>query len=167
MTRSLLTAVLAATLVAWSTGCASNRIEVSTSFDPIASFPAEATFVWDDAANIMPQDERLEPLHLDEMIRQGATDAFAARGYRPAEGDAGDFLLSYEFGESIWHGSEGMTSVASISLVLKHPETARRVWVGFARANVEPMLSREERGRRLRGAFDEMLEGFPPSESAR
>lgn len=165
MTTRVRTALLAAALLAWSAGCASDKIQVTRSFDPVASFPEQATYSWNDAANKLPQDDRLRELDLDSLIRQAADEAFAARGYRRVDGPAGDFRLSYQLSENIWRGPEGMTSVASISLVLTTAKSGHRVWVGFGRADVEPAISREQRAERLREAFDEMLEDFPPSNS--
>jgi hypothetical protein len=167
MTLRWVTAALAAALFASLAGCASDGIQVSTSFDPLATFPAQATFVWNDAANKLPPDDRLRELDLDSLIKQAANDAFAAHGYRRAASGSADYRLAYEVGENIWRGPEGVTSVVSISLVLTSAKSDRRVWVGFARAEVQPSVAREERARRLRGAFDELLEEFPPSGPSR
>jgi hypothetical protein len=160
-------ACLAAVLLAAAAGCASDGTEVTTSADPLATFPSQGTFVWDDAANKLPKDERIQALDLDPLIRQAANGAFAARGYRPVASAPADFRLSYELGENRWNGPDGMTSMVSISLLLKDPKSGRQVWLGFGRAEVQPNVSREERGRRLRSAFDKMLEKFPPSPHAR
>jgi len=167
MTPRRVTAALATLLLASLAGCASESPQVTTSFDPIATFPPKATFVWNDAANKMPQDERLRELDLGSMIKQAANDAFAARGYRHVDSGSAEYRLSYEVGENRWYGSEGTTSVVSISLVLTGAESDRRVWVGFVRAEVQPSVARDERARRLRDAFDEMLAGFPPSSPSR
>ena len=111
----------------------------------------------------MPKDERIQELNLAPLIKQAANEAFAARGYRQAASGSAEFLLSYELGENRWSGPEGMSSVASISLILRDPKSGRQVWLGYGRAEVQANLSREERSRRLRQAFDAMLEKFPPS----
>lgn len=154
---------LAAVLLAAAVGCASDGIEVTTGADPLATFPAQGTFVWDDAGNKLPKDERIHELNLDPLIKQAATAAFAARGYREVNSEPADFRLVYEVGENRWYGPDGVTSVVSISLLLKDPKSGRHVWLGFGRAEVQTNVPREERGRRLRGAFDKMLEKFPPS----
>jgi hypothetical protein len=156
-------ASLAALLLVAFAGCASNGIQTSTSFDPLTTFPSQATFVWDDAANRLPADERIAQLDLDPMIRQAAEEAFAARGYRRVASEPADYRLSYEIGENRWHGPEGTTSVVSISLQLADATSRRRVWLGFGRAEVQQGLTRDERARRLRSAFDELLASFPPS----
>ena len=167
MTRRRVTAALAATIFTSLAGCASDGVQVTRSFDPLATFPAQATFVWDDAANKLPQDDRQQELGLDSLIRQAANDAFAARGYRHVASGPTDYRLAYEVGENIWRGPEGTTSVASISLVLTSAKSDRRVWVGFVRAEVQPSVTRDERARRLRAAFDELLAGFPPASPSR
>jgi hypothetical protein len=167
MTLRWLTAALTAALLSSLAACASDGMQVTRSFDPLATFPKQATFVWNDAANRLPKDDRLRQLDLDPMIKQAANDAFAARGYRPGGSGSANYRLSYEVGENIWYGAEGMTSVVSISLVLAEAESDRRVWVGFGRAEVQPSIARDERARRLREAFDEMLAGFPPSNAAK
>jgi hypothetical protein len=160
MLRPVLSSLAAVLLT--GAGCASDGIEVTTNADPLASFPAQGTFVWDDAANKLPRDERIQELNLDPLIRQAANEAFAARGYRKVASEPADFRLVYEVGENRWQGPDGVTSVVSISLILKDPKSGRHVWLGFGRAEVQPNVSREERGRRLRAAFEKMLEKFPP-----
>lgn len=159
--RPILSSLAAALLTA--VGCASDGIEVTTSADPLMTFPKQGTFVWDDSANKLPKDERIQELNLDPLIKQAANEAFAARGYRQVASGAAEFLLAYELGENRWHGPEGTSSVVSISLILKEPKSGRQVWLGYGRAEVQPNVPREERSRRLRRAFDEMLEEFPPS----
>lgn len=163
MLRTPPLASLAALALVSLAGCASKGIETSTSFDPLETFPRQATFVWDDAANRLPADARLEELDLDSMIRRAANEAFAVRGYTRVASAPADYRLSYEVGENRWTGPEGVTSVVSISLLLKDAKTDRRVWLGFGRAEVQPGLARDERYRRLRGAFDDLLRTFPPS----
>ena len=157
--------LLALLLLAPLAGCASNGIQTSTSFDPLATFPSQATFVWDDASSRLPQDERIAQLDLDPLIKQAADAAFAVRGYNRVASEPADYRMSYEVGENRWHGPEGVTSVVSVSLLLNDAKSGRRVWLGFGRAEVQHGLTREERARRLRGAFDDLLETFPPSGS--
>jgi hypothetical protein len=154
---------LAAVLFTSLAGCASDGVETSTSFDPLTTFPPQATFVWDGSASRLPQDPRLRELDLDPMIKQAANGALAARGYRNVASGPADYQLSYEVGENVWKGPEGVTSLVSVSLVLVNAKSDRRAWVGFARAEAQPAVPREERARRLRAAFDEMLREFPPS----
>ena len=40
-------------------GCASDPVDVSTTFDPLTPFPARATYLWDEAANELPDDPRV------------------------------------------------------------------------------------------------------------
>jgi hypothetical protein len=154
--------VLAALLLAVAAGCRSSGVDVSTTFDPLATFPAHATFRWDAAATKIPDDPRIRELDLDPRIREAAAATFAARGYREVA-SGGDYRLSYEIGENRWYGPEGMTSMVSISLLLSDAKTDRRVWLGFARAEVAAGRSPAERAKRLRDAFDRMLADFPPT----
>jgi hypothetical protein len=159
-------AALAAALLAVVVGCGSSGIDVSTSADPLARFPAQATFGWDASASKMPDDPRIRELDLDPRIREAARAAFAARGYREVA-SGGDYRLSYEVGENRWYGPEGTTSVVSVSLMLVDAKTDRRVWLGFGRAEVQTGRTPEERAKRLRDAFDRMLADFPPAGGAR
>lgn len=167
MTRRSLGASLCCWLLASLAACASDGLEVTTSFDPLATFPSQATFVWEDAANRLPQDERIQQLDLDPLIRKAASDAFAARGYVRVGSAPADYRVSYELGENRWVGPDGETSFVSISLRLSDSASGRSVWHGFGRAEVQPNLERDVRARRLRQAFDRLLEKFPPSAGAR
>ncbi|MGH7342098.1 MAG: DUF4136 domain-containing protein [Candidatus Rokuibacteriota bacterium] len=151
---------LLAALLAFA-GCRSDTGEFTTSFDALATFPEKASFAWDAAACKLPDDPRIRELNLDPLIREAAEGAFTARGWQPAVGAAG-YRLAYELGENRWHGPGGTTSVVSLSLFLTDAKNGRRVWSGYGRAEVQPNLSREERGKRLRAAFDRMLAAFPP-----
>src|SRR5215471_3354753 len=154
-------ALLASLFTLGLVACQSDTAEFSTSYDPLVVFPQQASFAWDPAASKLPDDPRIRELDLDPLIRQAADGAFAARGWRPVSG-AADFRLAYELGENRWNGSEGSTSVVSLSLFLTDAKSGRRVWSGYGRAEVQPGLTRDERGKRLRAALDRMLQGFPP-----
>ena len=167
MTLRSLGASLCCVALASLAGCASDGLEMTTSFDPLATFPSQATFVWDDAANRLPQDDRIRQLDLDPLIRNAASDAFAARGYARVGSPPADYRLSYELGENRWVGPDGETSFVSISLRLADSASGHSVWHGFGRAEVQPGLDRDERARRLRQAFDRLLEKFPPSSGGR
>jgi Domain of unknown function (DUF4136) len=145
--------------------CASNdAIPVSTNFDPLVRFPAEATFVWDAAANKLPDDPAIDRETTDALLKGVANDAFAARGYRVAEGASADFRLSYQYVVHTYIGPDVSRSMGSISLLLADHASGRRVWMGFGRAEIHVGLSLEERRARLSDAMTRMLENFPPAQ---
>jgi hypothetical protein len=145
-------------------GCASGGIEVSTTYDPLTSFPAQASYAWDDRANKLPSDPRIVELDLDPLVKGAAEEEFAARGYRAVASGAPDYRLSYEIVVHTWIGVDNSRSVGSLSLLLVEADTGRRVWLGFGRAEVHVGLTRAERKQRLREALAEMLEKFPPAQ---
>ena len=120
-------------------GCASDGIETSTTFDPLHPFPAQATFSWDERANRLPKDPRIQQLDLAPLIVEAANAEFSARGYTPVE-SAANYRLSFDQGSN------------------------HRVWLGYARADVHVGLSVEERRERMRRAVTRMLVSFPPSQ---
>jgi hypothetical protein len=153
-----LSSALAAMLVA----CASD-IDVSTTVDPLASFPAQATYVWDEAASKLPNDPRIRELDPDSLIREAANAELAARGYRLSSGGPANYRLAYDFAVHTWHGPDNSSSVGSLSLWLSDA-AKRRVWMGYARAELHVGLSHEERVARVREAIARMLHDFPPKQ---
>jgi hypothetical protein len=145
-------------------GCSSDGIDVSTTFDPLTSFPTQASYAWDDLANKLPKEPRLQPLDLDSLIKEAANAEFAERGYRAVASESPDYRLSYELVVHTWIGPDNSRSVGSLSLMLVEAGTNRRVWLGFGRAEVHVGLTREERTMRLREAMAGMLEKFPPAQ---
>ena len=158
--RSVLIPCLSA--VAALVACASD-IDVSTTVDPLASFPSRATYVWDQAAIKLPADPRILQLDPDSLIREAASAELAARGYRLSTGGPADYRLAYDFVVRTWLGPDNSTSVGSLSLWLSDA-AKRRVWMGYARAELHVGLSREERVARVREAVARMLEDFPPDQ---
>jgi uncharacterized protein DUF4136 len=142
--------------------CASD-IETSTTVDPLASFPAQATYVWDEAAIKLPTDPRIRQLDPDSLIREAANAEFAARGYRLSNGGAAQYRLAYDFAVHTWQGPDDSSSVGSLSLWLSDA-AQRRVWMGYARAELHVGLSHEERAARVRDAIARMLRDFPPKQ---
>jgi len=145
-------------------GCASDVVEVSTTYDPLEPFPAQASYAWDDRANKLPADPRLAALDLDPIIKQAAEEELALRGYHPATSGSPDYRLSYELVVHTWIGPDDSLSVGSLSLLLAEASSGRRVWLGFARAEVHVGLTPAEREQRLRDAFARMLAKFPPAQ---
>lgn len=145
--------------------CASNDpIPVSTNYDPLVRFPAAATYAWDDAANALPDDPAIDRTTTDALFKDVADEAFAARGYRVAQGPTADFRLSYQYVVHTYIGPDVSRSMGSLSLLLSDHATGRRVWMGFGRAEIHVGLSPEERRARLADAMQRMLAKFPPSQ---
>jgi len=155
---------IAALSLALLAGCASDGIEVSTTYDPLASFPAQASYAWDDRASKLPPDPRIEALDLDPLIKAAAAEELAVHGYRPATSGSPDYRLSYELVVHTWIGADNPLSVGSLSLLLVEADAGRRVWMGFARADVQVGLTPAERKQRLRDVFTQMLVKFPPAQ---
>ena len=145
-------------------GCASNDVQTSTVYDPLSPFPVQGTFRWDDAANKLPGDDRIQALDLDPLIREAANQGFAARGYRMVTTDSADYSLSYQVTVHTWIGADQSTSIATLSLLLVDSKRDRRVWMGYGRAEMYVGITREERMARLRAAIAKMLESFPPNQ---
>jgi hypothetical protein len=155
--------ILFLALAAHGAGCASD-VGVSTTYDPLTRFPATATYVWDDAARLLPDDPRIDWPATDALIKEVADREFAARGYRAVASSGADYRLSYQYAVHTWTGPDASRAVGSLSLQLVESASRRRVWTGFGRAEVHVGLTPEERRARLQGAFARMLEGFPPSQ---
>lgn len=145
-------------------GCASDPIDVSTTFDPLTPFPARATFLWDESANKLPDDPRLNQMETDSLIRESANAEFAARGYQLSTTEAAHYKLSYDLAIHTWYEANNSSSLGSLSLWLTDAATRRRVWMGYVRAEILVGLSREERLARLQKAMARMLEKFPPAQ---
>ena len=66
---------LAAALLASLASCASDGIQVTTSFDPLATFPAQGTFVWNDkGARAQPGDVSKPDLEFGINDRAGGSE---------------------------------------------------------------------------------------------
>ena len=145
-------------------GCASDPIDVSTTFDPLTRFPAQATYLWDETASRLPDDPRINQMDMDSLIREAADAEFAARGYRPSTSGSAHYKISYDLTVHTWYGADNSSSLGSLSLWLADAASKRRVWMGYVRAEVHVGLSRAERLARLRGALARLLEKFPPAQ---
>jgi hypothetical protein len=155
--------LLAAALVALAACASQDAIPISTTHDPLASFPAEATWSWDEAAISLPENPAIDRASTDALFRQVANEAFAARGYRLAAPPT-DYQLSYHYVVNERIGPDVSKAVGSVSLLLVESVSGRRVWLGFGRAEIHVGLTPEERKARLRDALDRMLADFPPSQ---
>lgn len=141
--------------------CASD-ISVGTSFDPLARFPASATWRWDEIRNVLPGDERILALDLGPEVEAAIADEFTARGYRERRSEAPDYILSYQLSVTSRIRPEGSFAIGSLSLLLSEAESGRRVWSGFALTEVDLSRSESERRERLREVVGRMLANFPP-----
>jgi len=151
-------------LLTLTAACAStDAIPVSSTHDPLARFPAQATFSWDEAAISLPDTPGIDRRETDALFKEVANEAFAAHGYRQAAAPA-DYQLSYHYVVNERIGPDVSKAIGSVSLLLVESASRRRVWLGFGRAEIHVGLSREERKARLRDALDRMLEKFPPSQ---
>lgn len=145
--------------------CASgDAIPVSTNYDPLVRFPPEATFVWDDAANSLPDDPAIDRASMNSLLKDVANEAFASRGYRAVEANPADYRLSYQYVVHTYIGTNVSRAFGSVSLLLAENASGRRVWMGFGRAEIHVGLSQEERRARLADAMTRMLEKFPPAQ---
>ena len=146
-------------------GCASNDgVDVSIAVDPLTQFPRNATYVWDEIANSLPNDDRIRQLDIDPLLRAAAREEFGKRGYREVEAPPANYRLSYELRVNTWLSGHNSRSVGTLSLSLVDASANRRVWMGFGRAEVHAGLSPPERQERLRRAIARMLEKFPPTQ---
>lgn len=162
--RLIRTLLALAALSSLSACASSDAVPVSSSWDPLWRFPAQATFAWDDAASSLPDDPAIDRAGVDALVKSVASEAFAAREYRPAALGAADYRLSYQYAVHTYVGSEGSRADGALSLQLVDGASGRRVWLGFGRAEVHVGLSPEERRARLREALDRMLADFPPAQ---
>jgi hypothetical protein len=142
--------------------CASDTVDISTTFDPLARFPAQASYTWDTTANKLPEDPRFNQMDTDSLIREAADAEFAARGYRLSATGAAHYRLSYDLTVHTWYGPNNSSSLGSLSLWLAEAASKRRVWMGYVRAEIQVGLSRAEQLARMRGALARLLEKFPP-----
>ena len=151
-------ALLAVALLA----CASDDVQVSANYDPLVRFPAEATYVWDDVANVLPEDSALDRASTDALLRSVADEAFAAKGWRMVPSEPADFRLSYQYTVHTYIGPNSSLALGSVSLLMSDNQTGRRVWAGFGRAEIHMGLTPEERRARLAEGMERMLADFPP-----
>jgi len=155
---------LAATLLLFAAACASNEPPVSSAFDPLVQFPAQATYVWDPEANVLPDNPSIRQSSLAESIRNLADEAMAARGYTEAVTGTPPYRLSYQVTVHSWIGAEQSSSTASLALRLADFASNRTVWLGFTRIEVDLSRTIAERTALLRDTFERMLATFPPSQ---
>ena len=161
--RSCFSVLILASLL-FAIGCAKPAYDVSAVFDPLAPFPAEATFAWNDSANHPPQNPELQSIDYDRLIKQVSNEEFAKRGYTNVAPGSSDYLLSYELTVHRWISAKKTQATGTLSLSLVDVKTNNRVWLGYGRAQVLIALSEKERVERLRLILADMLKSFPPNQ---
>jgi hypothetical protein len=145
--------------------CASD-VAIETSYDPLAVFPSQGTFAWDEDANKI--SDKLSQLGLADLLPPAVESALGDRGWRKTTPDTAHLLVSYHVGVSItiWAAEPGddehSRAMGSISVELTDPESKRRLWVGFIQAEVHPSLSQQERTARIDDAMERLFKEFPP-----
>jgi hypothetical protein len=145
--------------------CASEPpFDVSATFDPLAPFPAQATFAWNDSANRPPDNPELESLDYDRLLKQVGGEEFSKRGYSLATQGLPDYWLSYELTVYSWFSAEKTQATGTLSLSLVDANSDRRIWLGYGRAEVLVGLNEAERIERLREILTGMLANFPPNQ---
>jgi hypothetical protein len=144
--------------------CQSDDFGVSTTADPLARFPRQATFAWDAARSDVPDEPRVAKLEFERNLREQAETAFAARGYRVIADGEPDYHLAYQLNVHHVVGGELTRAVGSLWLTLRERGTDRSVWTGAARADIHVGLSPQERRIRIQKMLDAMLEDFPPEQ---
>jgi hypothetical protein len=135
---------------------------VSSAFDPLQQFPATATYVWDEAGNVLPNTSAVRETQVGQIIQNLATEALAVHGYTIAETGTPPYRLSYQLNIHTWIGTEQSTSTASLTLRLSDFVTNRTVWLGFTRIEVDLGRPVEERRAELKSTIERMLANFPP-----
>jgi hypothetical protein len=150
--------------ILFAIGCAKPDFDASAVFDPLAPFPTEATFSWNDSANHLPQNPELQSLGYARLIKQVSNEEFARRGYTNVATGSSDYLLSFELTVHRWISAEKTQATGTLSLSLVDTKTDNRVWLGYGRAHVLIGLSEKERVERLRLVLAEMLKAFPPNQ---
>ena len=147
-----------------ATGCATPDGDVGATYDPLSTFPASALWVWDDAQNKLPNDERIDNQALDRQIKSAVEAEFGARGYQQASGRKIHYLLSYEVGIHTWISNTEARAFGALSVLMREAASGRKVWLGFLRLQVDMSLTPAERDQRLRSSVARMLENFPPAQ---
>ena len=157
---------LALGIILVAAGCATDdpTTGVGATFDPLTTFPASATWTWDEASNRLPDDERIRPLDFDGIIKEVAPAEFAARGYILASAAAPDYLLSYDLRMNTWISQTEARSIGSLSFLMVEAASGRRVWLGFIRAEMDMSNTRESRKEFITKELRKLLKDFPPSQ---
>jgi hypothetical protein len=150
-------------LLALVVACASEP-PIFTAFDPLSTFPATATYVWDDEANTLPDNPNIHETGVGAVVKQLATDGMAKRGYTVAESGTPPYRLSYQMEVHTWISQEQSSSTAALALRLTDYLSDRTVWLGTMSIEVDLARSVEERRALLQATFSRLLANFPPGQ---
>ena len=144
-------------------GCATDG-DAGATFDPLTAFPARALWVWNDAANKLPDSDRIDREALDQRIRSAVAAEFAAKGYSETTAKKVHYVLSYEVGIHTWTSQTVSRAFGSLSVLMSEAASGRKVWLGFVRMQIDMSLTTAQREERLRANIARMLENFPPAQ---
>ena len=147
-----------------ATGCATPDGDSGATYDPLSSFPPSALWVWDDARNKLPADDRIDAAGLDRRIKSAAAAEFALKGYSETSASEVHYLLSYEVGIHTWMSQTEARAFGTLSILMTEAASGRKVWLGFVRLQIDTSLTAAQRDLRLRAALANMLENFPPAQ---
>jgi hypothetical protein len=151
-----------ASLVALVACASDDAVPVSSGYDALYRFPAQATFAWDERAVSLPDDPDVDRASTDGLLKQVIAEAFAAHGYTLA-GIEAPYRLSYQYSVNRRTSADESFAMGSLALILTERGTNRRLWTGFGQAQIYQGHTPEERRNRLREAMDRMLVSFPPT----
>ena len=146
------------------TGCATPDADTGATYDPLTVFPSNALWVWNDAQNKLPDNDRIDSEALDRNIKSAVEAEFAARGYRRTGETKVHYILSYEVGIHTWMSSTEARAFGSLSVLMTEAASGRKVWLGFLRMEIDMSLTRAESDERLQSNVARMLENFPPAQ---
>ena len=147
-----------------SAGCATDDLNIGATFDPLTPFPATAVWSWDDAANKLPKDDRIDGVELDRTLKSAIASEFALKGYTESTGGKVQYVLSYEVGIHTWMSRSESRAFGTLSVLMTEAANRRKVWLGFLRIQIDMSLTQAQRDQRLREKIAEMLKNFPPSQ---
>jgi hypothetical protein len=170
---------LAAALLLSTLACA-GKPKFNFAYDHSASFAGLKTYAWfDDPSFQMPGGNSIvDGQFVDRRVRAAVEKEMAKKGYAKANGDA-DIYISYstnpagvvsqdKFGRYQWWSPTlvgGTKYQKEGSLVLDVRDRQHRlVWRGFKQAIIG--TNPEAVGRDIDDAVDDLLDKFPPKESA-
>ena len=145
-------------------GCSSPVASTSTTVDPLAIFPREATWIWNEEGSRIPDEPRLAELHARRLLREEVERAFEEHGYRRIDGAQADYRLTYEIQLNTRIEADHSRSLVVLWLTLSEFESGRNVWAGAGQTKLHVGLTEEERRERLRAELEQMLEEFPPEQ---
>ena len=143
------------------TGCSS--MTASSSASPTADFSNLHTFAWEPN---WQNDGMLDQSIAGQEIHAAVNEALEAHGFRPAAGEAPDFLVDYRvrtrnesevFGRR-WNVQQYNYTVGTLMVALVDPKTELFLWQGNAEGIVDPAGAT---AKDIRPAVQKMFADFP------